>query len=370
MNFGLEIYFTLIISIFWILILQWIFRKKTTTTYLNLQQTKISILLAARNEETTIRRCLQSLNNLQFPSENIEILIGNDASTDGTEAIVRDYISDKPKFRLRNITSQIGIAKGKANVLAQLAQEAKGDYLFITDADIEVQPDWLNAMLTNVTPETGIVTGYTHIDGENLLAKLQALDWTFAQAVMKIFFDTDKPLSAMGNNMMVTKDAYLKTGGYENIPFSLTEDFALFEKVYQLHYECIQVVDDKVKAVALPMKNIPAIISQRKRWTLGVKNKIPWYLSFLLMIQMLFLPVACYLSFVNLNYTLVAVLIKWTIQSLFLLMVMRTVKEKTTFIALFLFDFYSFFIGITTTISILKSKNVVWKDRNYLSKNE
>ena len=365
MNFGLEIYFTVIISIYWILIIQWFFRKKTMSSTIDYANTKVSILVAVRNEEDNILRCLMALNALNFPKDKLEILIGNDQSEDQSASIIRQYIADKPNFTLITIQENMGLAKGKANVLAHLAKVAQGDYLFITDADIAVQANWIHALLAHADEKTGIVTGYTHITGTGLLSQLQSLDWTFAQALMKIFFDTDKPLSAMGNNMMVTKEAYLKTGGYENIPFSVTEDFALFEKVLALHYTCVQAVTTEIKAYSLPMTQIPALITQRKRWTLGVINHIPWYLSLLFIIQFLFFPVAIYLSFISIPFTIVAVLLKWSMQSIFLLMVMHTVKEKTSILALLLFDFYSLSVGIATIWSILSSRKVVWKGRTF-----
>jgi cellulose synthase/poly-beta-1,6-N-acetylglucosamine synthase-like glycosyltransferase len=367
MNFGLEIYFTIIISIFWILIIQWFFRKKNIAHPIDYTNTKVSILVAVRNEEASIKRCLIALNALNFPKDKLEIIIGNDNSNDQSESIISQYIADKPHFKLITIKETLGLAKGKANVLAHLAKIAQGDYLFITDADIAVQANWLHALLAHTDEESGIVTGYTHITGTGLLAQLQSLDWTFAQALMKIFFDTDKPLSAMGNNMMVTKEAYLKTGGYENIPFSVTEDFALFEKVLQLQYTCVQVVTNDVKAYSLPMTTFSALITQRKRWTLGVIKHIPWYLSLLFIIQFLFFPVAIYLSFVSIPFTIVAVLIKWSMQSIFLGMVMHTVKEKTSILALLLFDFYSFYVSIATLYSMVKSRKVVWKGRTFLA---
>ena len=44
----------------------------------------------------------------------------------------------------------------------------------------------------------------------------------------------------MGNNMLITREAYEKTGGYESIKFSITEDLALYQKVRELSGKTIQ----------------------------------------------------------------------------------------------------------------------------------
>ncbi|WP_262489953.1 glycosyltransferase [Hymenobacter sp. AT01-02] len=64
---------------------------------------RVSILIAARNEEATIERCLTALSRLNYPPEQLEILIGDDASTDNTAAIVAAFIANKPQFRLLSI---------------------------------------------------------------------------------------------------------------------------------------------------------------------------------------------------------------------------------------------------------------------------
>lgn len=366
MNLGPEIYFSIIIGIFWILIINWFFRKNTKRNIVDITNTKVSILLAVRNEEENIVRCLTALSNLEFPLQNIEILIGNDASEDNSEVLIRQFIADKPQFKLINITETFGETKGKANVLAHLAKEAKGDYFFITDADIQVQPQWITAMLCHVGDNTGIVTGYTHVTGNSILANLQSIDWTLTQSLMKIFFDTEKPLTTMGNNMLVTKEAYINTGGYESIPFSITEDYALFAKVNSLNYECVQVVDSDVKVFANAMPTLEAVLIQRKRWTLGVYDKLPWYLSMLIVLQLMYFPMAIYIGYISLEYSATALAIKCFVQSFFLLLVFKSVKQKVNFVSLLLFDLYSFYIVSTTVLNILLiSKKVLWKGREY-----
>ena len=88
---------------------------------------KISILIAARNEALNILDCLQSIHNLRYPKDSLQVLIGDDQSEDDTAQLVKNYITDKPYMHLHRIEKTIGKAKGKANVLAQLAHQAYKD---------------------------------------------------------------------------------------------------------------------------------------------------------------------------------------------------------------------------------------------------
>ena len=140
---------------------------------------KISILIAARNEEANILDCLQHIHQLNHPKENLQILLGNDQSTDQTAQIIKQFIADKPKFQLITISENLPNLQGKANALAQLAQKATGEFLFITDADIQVPKNWIENMLAEFEPNTGIITGVTGILGERLMDKIQCIDWFF-----------------------------------------------------------------------------------------------------------------------------------------------------------------------------------------------
>jgi cellulose synthase/poly-beta-1,6-N-acetylglucosamine synthase-like glycosyltransferase len=190
----------------------------------------ISILIAARNEENNILTCLKAINALTYPQDKFEVLIGNDHSEDSTAALVSDFIKGKNHFRLIDIKENLGLARGKANVLAHLTREAKGDFFFITDADIEVKPGWVNALLSYCEPGIGIVSGLAYIKGDRLMDKFQNLDWIFAFGMVKVSSDLNMPVSAVGHNMVISREAYQSVGGYENIPFSVTEDLELFKQ--------------------------------------------------------------------------------------------------------------------------------------------
>ena len=192
----------------------------------------VSILIAARNEEKNIIACLRAIGELDYPASAVEVLIGNDQSTDQTAERIAEFIhADKAHFRVVNITENTSGLPGKTNVLAQLARLAKGQYLFFTDADTQVPPGWLTQILPHFTGNTGIITGVTLPEGPGLFHKLQTLDWLYNLTLTNLVSSTGVPLTAMGNNMAVSRPAYNAVGGYEALPFSLTEDYALFRAI-------------------------------------------------------------------------------------------------------------------------------------------
>ena len=234
---------------------------------------RVSILIAARDEAAALPRCLVSLRALDYPAERLEILVGDDGSTDGTaavaEAAMRGFAG---QFRVVPISETLGQARGKANVLAHLTRQATTDFFFITDADISLPRTWVAGLLAHAAPGVGTVTGITAVAGPRLFHQLQGLDWLLSLSLVQVVSDLGRPVTAMGNNMLVTRAAYEATGGYEALPFSVTEDFALFRAVLAAGFGFRQVFEADVRADSLPMPTWAALLRQRQRWLRGVES--------------------------------------------------------------------------------------------------
>src|SRR5689334_20411622 len=67
-------------------------------------QTKFSVIIPARNEEENIRRCLDSVLQQNYPQNLFEVIVINDHSTDGTEAIIRSMQVQYANLRLLNLS--------------------------------------------------------------------------------------------------------------------------------------------------------------------------------------------------------------------------------------------------------------------------
>ena len=233
---------------------------------------RVSILVAARNEAAALPRCLAALRALHHPPARLEILVGDDGSTDGTAAVATAALRGfAGAARVLPIAGVLGAARGKANVLAHLAQAATGDVFFITDADIAVPATWLEALLARLGPGVGIVTGITAVRGPRVFDGLQGLDWLLSLALVQVVSDTGRPVTAMGNNMLVTRAAYEATGGYAALPFSVTEDYALFRAVLGRGFGFAHVFAAAARADSLPQPGWAALLTQRHRWLRGMQ---------------------------------------------------------------------------------------------------
>ncbi|MCS7075160.1 MAG: glycosyltransferase [Bacteroidia bacterium] len=260
---------------------------------------KVAVLIACRNEERNILSCLQSLDTQDYPKEYFEVWIGDDDSTDNTALVVQNFIKDKANFHYVKITQNLGQLKAKQNVLAQLAHKTDAEILCITDADIITPKTWINTLVRGFeSPNVGIVCGTTYILPKGFFNILQSVDWLFYMGIAKANLDIGLPITAVGNNMAVHRAAYRAVGGYENIPFSLTEDYKLFKEILKrTDYTAKWIFSPLNTNITYGISSLYKWLEQRKRWLKG-GIELPFFI-WLLMLFNVCVEIMMYLSFIK-----------------------------------------------------------------------
>jgi cellulose synthase/poly-beta-1,6-N-acetylglucosamine synthase-like glycosyltransferase len=324
---------------------------------------RVSILVAARNEEATITRCLQSLAALDYPASQLEILIADDASTDGTAAVVRRFIAGKPQFRLLPIGHRLGTARGKGNALAHLCRAATADYFLLTDADMALAPSWVRAMLAAAPAGVGVVTGITTAGG-GLFGRMQGLDWLFGLSLIRLLTDCGLPVTAVGNNMLVTRAAYESIGGYEALAFSVTEDVQLFAQVVAQGWHYRNLIDPRVLGVSVPQPTVRQLLHQRKRWMKGA-GRLPWQLGALFGSYGAFYTVLGWPGLLPLSTMAAVWAAKVLCQSLFLGITLRQAGHRERLPVLLLYEGYLLVMSLAILAYTVWPGAIQWKERRY-----
>jgi len=248
----------------------------------------VSVLLAVRNEAENLERCMESLLRQDYPKEKYEILIGDDDSEDQTLAILKAIQKEHSNIFISTIEPELRPElKGKARVLEILASKARGEILLMTDADMQLPDTWLSTMVSYFSQSSriGMVTGCTVVHQ----SKFQTFEWLLIQGICALMQTLGRPVGAKGNNMAVRKKAYFETGGYNKIPFSVTEDIALHHAILLKGWKSMQLMAPEAKGITLKTQGFKQFFQQRKRWIYGA-TFLPLPLFLLLMARALFLP--------------------------------------------------------------------------------
>ncbi len=100
---------------------------------------RISILLAARDEEEKLPAALATLMEIDYPS--LEVVAVDDRSRDTTGRILDDFTALHPRLRVVHVADLPPGWLGKPHALQKAYEAATGEWLLFTDADVRFKPD-------------------------------------------------------------------------------------------------------------------------------------------------------------------------------------------------------------------------------------
>ncbi len=109
----------------------------------------ISIITPTYNREVLVQTTIKSIQHQTF--KNWELIIVDDGSTDNTEAVIREFLTDN---RIKYVKKK---NTGQAESLNVGAALAKGEFITFLDSDDEAYPLWLQTVHENLQIDTGIL---------------------------------------------------------------------------------------------------------------------------------------------------------------------------------------------------------------------
>ena len=328
---------------------------------------KVSVVVAAKDEEQNLPGCLDSLVKLDYPKGLLEIIIVNDQSCDSTP-----WIIDNAANKFGNIKRLDAVGarpdsslRGKANALSQGIDRATGEFIFLTDADCIVQPSWIAETLKYFDDDMGIVGGVTLISNvDKVLYGIQAIDWDFLLTVGAGAATMGKPVACLGNNLVFRKKAYDEVGGYRKIKFSVTEDFALFKAIASSNWKHCYPMDRHTMVETFPLESLKEIYFQRKRWATGGKDSslfsfITLAPGFLLHWLIVTAPLFSLPAFALFFF------LKLCTDSLFILPTLRHYGKIAHLKFILYFEIYYLIYVAILPFAVYLGKRVMWKGRKY-----
>ena len=191
---------------------------------------RVSIIVAARNEQRNIRDAITSLLNLTYP--NYELIVVDDRSEDDTGKILEELATETSRLKVIHIEDLPPGWLGKNHALWVGSQNASGELLLFTDADIFMESTVLSRAV-NFMDENRL----DHLAATPSMSMPTTFLGMFGAAFIVIFSLFARPWKArdpksrfhigIGAFNMVKTEVYRKVGGHETIRLRPDDDIKL-----------------------------------------------------------------------------------------------------------------------------------------------
>ncbi len=181
----------------------------------NPKRIPISVIVCAKNESENVTKYIPLLAEQDYP--DFEIILIDDASSDGTLEIFEEFEKQYPNIRLVKVVNNEAFWGNKKFALTLGIKAAKKEYLLFTDADCYPSTkDWIKEMSAQFTMNKTIVLGYGGyikipnsflnkiIRFETMLTAVQYFSWA------KI----GHPYMGIGRNMAYKKEEFFNVNGF------------------------------------------------------------------------------------------------------------------------------------------------------------
>jgi cellulose synthase/poly-beta-1,6-N-acetylglucosamine synthase-like glycosyltransferase len=231
-------------------------------------KTKVSVLIAARNEERNIGDTIKAILAQNYPKELMEIIVVDDNSTDRTPEIIDSFAQEGVKLLRLNEAEVLNSYKKKA--ITEAINISTGELMVATDADCQMKPNWLSTVVS-LYEEKGcyLISGpVLYYKEKSIFEQLQTVEFLYLIGLGAASIGNKQSSTCNGANLAYRKDIFLELKGFQGIDDLASGDDELFlHKVAAKYPDKIEFCKSLEAAVYTEAKeSLTSFIAQRKRW--------------------------------------------------------------------------------------------------------
>lgn len=231
-------------------------------------KTKVSIIIAARNEERNIASTIDDILQQSYPKDLYELVIVDDHSTDRTAEIVKGY--ENANVRLIRLNEPDILNSYKKKAIAEAIKNSSGELIVTTDADCSMGSKWLETIVNYYEQHhfKMISSPVSYFREKNEFEEMQTLEFLFLIGLGASGIGNKMPTTCNGANLAYQRDAFLEVGGFHGIDnLASGDDELLLHKMAFRYPDAIGFCKSEDAIVYTEAKeNLQEFISQRKRW--------------------------------------------------------------------------------------------------------
>lgn len=238
--------------------------KRTNST----PSTKVTILIAARNEEARINYTIDDILAQDYPKVLTEIIFVDDHSTDRTAEIIRSYADFGVKLLQLNEDKPLNSYKKKA--IAKAISMSNGELMVATDADCRMGKKWLSSIVSyfEASGSVMISSPVAYFEERSLFEYMQTLEFAYLIGIGASFIGNKRASTCNGANLAYRKDVFYEVGGFQGIDdLASGDDELLLQKVAERYPGRIGFLKLREAIVYTHAKHtLNEFLQQRRRW--------------------------------------------------------------------------------------------------------
>lgn len=231
-------------------------------------QTKVTVLIAARNEEAGIHKTIEDILAQQYPKELLEVIIADDHSTDRTAEIILSYADRGVK--LLQLKEDRALNSYKKKAISEAIGLSTGDLMVATDADCRMGPHWLESIVERFETSNLLMLSspVAFFEDKNLFESLQTLEFSAFIGLGASTIGNGKASTCNGANLAYKKSVFNEVGGFKGIDdLASGDDELLLQKIAAKYPTRIGFLKQREAIVYTHAKpNWEEFKQQRRRW--------------------------------------------------------------------------------------------------------
>lgn len=368
-SYALTAGYFILIAFFFVGLLAIIYRtKKSKNIEKSSHLNTFSIVIAARNEEHFIGKCLTSITNQKFDKTKFEIIVINDHSTDKTLDEILAFKNQHSTFNISIVDlADFENINNKKQAITKGIHDAIFDYIILTDADCIRGNLWLQTIndFINISASK-LVYAPVEFKAKNIFEKLQALEFAGLVGVGAAAMELKNPNMCSAANLIFEKQVFFEVNGYTDNEHIMTgDDEFLMHKIFKKYPSQVKFLFDKNAIVETGANGtLGQLTEQRKRWVSKSTKYENRYIT-LILVMAYFYNVSIFVNlFIDWHLALNQLLFKMLIEGLFLITMLKFYKKKVLVLLLPLAEIfhiiYVIIIGIWANFA-----TYTWKERTH-----
>jgi len=242
---------------------------------------EVTIIVPIRNESHNLKRFINSLEQTDYPSDNIECIFIDDHSDDDSQAAFNLMTDVAIRIRFISLPGDTDNTIGrKPKALSLGVRNASSEIILTTDADCTPPKGWIFGMVQALTEDTSFVAGpVIEVERATIFSRIENLEFLSLVVSGAGLIGIGTPIICNGANLAFRRSSFLEAEGFGETHSSCSDE-TLMHRILHRHIGKVKfLADPSVLMLTASDPSFGTFIHRRVRWASKKERyENPWVL--------------------------------------------------------------------------------------------